>query len=63
MDWVKIALDETMKGIVDQQRINAELEAERLSGLQDQHEDDGLCTCGETIADCDESYTHMTGGV
>jgi len=39
------------------------LEAERLSGLQDQHEDEGLCTCGETIADCDESYTHMTGGV
>ena len=63
MNWVKIALDETMKGIVDQQRINAELEAERLSGLQDQHEDEGLCTCGEPLDACPDAYEHLSGGV
>ena len=39
-----------------------EREEERLSGLQDQHEDIGLCTCGVMIADCDDAYAHITGG-
>ena len=40
MDWVRIAIKETFEGIAKQQKLNAELEAERLSGLQDQHEDE-----------------------
>ena len=63
MDWIGVAIKETFEGIAQQQKINAELEAERLSGLQDQHEDTGLCTCGETIADCDDAYEHITRGV
>jgi len=39
-----------------------EREEERLSGLQDQHEDTGLCTCGALIPDCDDAYAHITGG-
>jgi hypothetical protein len=41
-----------------------EREEERMSGLQDQHEQDtGLCTCGVLIPDCDDAYAHITGGV
>ena len=54
MDWVKLALDETVKAIQEEQ--------ERMAGLQDQHEDTGLCTCGEKIDDCPDSYAHVTGG-
>tara|TARA_B100001093_G_scaffold66428_1_gene56419 strand:+ start:75 stop:203 length:129 start_codon:yes stop_codon:yes gene_type:complete len=39
-----------------------EKEQERISGLQDQHEDTGLCTCGEKIDDCSDAYAHITGG-
>ena len=62
MDWVGIAIRETFEGIARQQKLNAELETERLSGLQDQNEDTGLCTCGVMIADCDDAYAHITGG-
>tara|TARA_R100000541_G_scaffold6345_1_gene13852 strand:- start:285 stop:476 length:192 start_codon:yes stop_codon:yes gene_type:complete len=63
MDWVGIAIRETFESIAQQQKLNAEMEAERLSGLQDQHEDTGLCTCGVMIADCDDAYEHITRGV
>ena len=39
-----------------------EREEERMSGLKDQHEDTGLCTCGVLISDCDDAYAHITGG-
>ena len=54
MDWVQLALDETFKAIEEEQ--------ERMAGLQDQHEDTGLCTCGVLIPDCDDAYAHITGG-
>jgi len=54
MDWIQLALDETFKAIEEEQ--------ERMAGLQDQHEDTGLCTCGVLIPDCDEAYAHITGG-
>ena len=60
IDWITLAVNETMKS---SQRIIADLEAERLSGLQDQHEDDGLCICGEKINDCPDAYAHMSDGV
>ncbi len=63
MDWVGIAIRETFEGIARQQKLNAELEAERLSGLQDQHEDEGLCVCGEPLDKCPDGYEHMSGGV
>ena len=62
MDWVGIAIKETFEGIARQQKLNAELEAERLSGLQDQHEDEGLCTCGEPLDACPDAYEHLSGG-
>ena len=62
MDWVGMAIKETFEGIAKQQKLNAELEAERLSGLQDQQEDDGLCTCGEPLDACPDAYEHLSGG-
>ena len=45
------------------ERLEKEMEDERLSGLQDQHEDDGLCICGEPLDKCPDGYEHMSGGV
>ena len=65
MDWVGIAIRETFEGIAQQQKLNAELEAERLSGLQDQHEQGTpeYCLCGELLHECDDAYAHITRGV
>ena len=42
--------------------LDEDLEAERLIGLQDQHEDAGLCTCGEPLDACPDVYEHLTQG-
>tara|TARA_R100000742_G_C4245984_1_gene64918 strand:- start:432 stop:662 length:231 start_codon:yes stop_codon:yes gene_type:complete len=43
--------------------LDEDLEAERLSGLRDQHEDEGLCTCGELLDACPDAYEHLSSGV
>ena len=53
LNWVAIANED----------IEKEMEDERLSALQDQHEDDGLCICGEPLDKCPDGYEHMSGGV
>jgi len=35
---------------------------EQLDYIEDQKEEDGLCTCGKDIKDCPEAYDHMTHG-
>jgi hypothetical protein len=42
-----------------------EREAERLSGLRDQHEQENNneCLCGELLDTCPDAYAHITGGV
>ena len=62
IDWVTLAVEETMKSVREEQRLTADLEAERLSALQDQQQD-SLCICGEKINDCPSAYEHMSGGV
>ena len=42
--------------------LDEDLEAERLIGLQDQHEDAGLCTCGDSLDACPDVYEHLTQG-
>ena len=59
IDWITLAVNETMKS---SQRIIADLEAERLSGLLDQQQDN-MCICGEKINDCPDAYAHMSDGV
>ena len=59
IDWITLAVNETMKS---SQRIIADLENERLSGLQDQKHD-SLCICGEPLDKCQDGYEHMSGGV
>ena len=56
IDWITLAVNETMKS---SQRIIADLENERLSGLQDQQQID-MCICGEKINDCPDAYAHMS---
>jgi len=44
------------------ERLEKEMEDERLSGLQDQQQID-MCICGEKINDCPDAYAHMSDGV
>ena len=44
------------------ERLEKEMEDERLSGLQDQKHD-SLCICGEPLDKCPDGYEHMSGGV
>ncbi len=64
IDWVDIAVEETMKSIEKEQRKNfakKELEEERLSALDQQKYDD-LCICGKKLNECENSYDHMSDG-
>jgi|TARA_R110002020_G_scaffold66187_1_gene174166 hypothetical protein len=63
IDWVTLAVDETMKS---SQHIAAEqekeLEEERLSSLADQQKYNDLCICGKKLNECENSYDHMSDG-